>query len=114
MFEGNAIPWAYNENNLIKFIELYKDLLIFWHNKVPNFIYDCNYEEITNDPKKIIKEILGFCNLKLEDDCINFHQRNNAIKTVSVNQDRNPIHKNSINQSDYFKPYFDFLNKINS
>lgn len=114
MFEGNAIPWAYNENNLIKFIELYKDLLIFWHNKVPNFIYDCNYEEITNDPKKIIKEILGFCNLKFEDDCINFHQRNNAIKTVSVNQARNPIHKNSINQSDYFKPYFDFLNEINS
>ncbi len=114
MFEGNSIPWAYNESNLLKFIELYKDLLNFWHNKTPNFIYDCNYEEITNDPKKIIKQILEFCDLEFENNCLNFHQKNSAIKTVSVNQARKPIYKNSVNQSDYFKPYLDFLNKLDS
>ena len=112
MFEGNAIPWAYNENNLLKFIKLYKDLLNFWHNKTPNFIYDCNYEEITNNPNKIIREILEFCDLKFEDNCLNFHRKISSIKTVSVNQARKPIYKNSVNQSDFFKPYLDFLNKI--
>ena len=75
-------------------------------------IYDCNYEEITNNPNKIIREILEFCDLKFEDNCLNFHRKISSIKTVSVNQARKPIYKNSVNQSDFFKPYLDFLNKI--
>lgn len=112
MFEGEALPWSYEENNLIAFINLYKDLLNFWRQKIPNFIYDCHYEELIDSPKDNIKKILEFCDLKFEENCINFHQTNSVIKTVSVNQARSSIYNKSINQSSYFETYFDFLKKL--
>ena len=57
-YEGWALPWSYNQQYLIKFINLYKELMIFWQSKMPNHIYDCHYENLVNNPiietKKLI------------------------------------------------------------
>ncbi len=105
-FEINSLKWSNNQNNLVKYIEIYLDLMKFWNNKIPNFIYKLNYESLINNEENQIKELISFCELKWEKDCLKFNKKSNPIKTVSITQARNPIYKTSLNS---FKNYYDYL-----
>ena len=83
----------------------------FWKKNIPGFIYDINYENLIADPQNQIKDMLSFCNLKWEQNCIEFHKNKRAIKTVSSSQARSKIYSSSINS---YKNYQKFLAKLNS
>ena len=111
-FEGWSLPWSYNQEYLVKFIDLYKELMLFWHSKIPNYIYDCHYEKLVNDPINETKKLISFCNLDWEDNCLDHTKNKTGIKTVSIAQARNPIHKNSVNLNEEYLKYLNFLNNI--
>lgn len=111
-YEGWALPWSYNQQYLIKFINLYKELMTFWHSKMPNYIYDCYYENLVSNPIEETKKLINFCNLEWEDSCLDHTKNKTGIKTVSIEQARKPIHKNSVNLNESYLKYLDFLNQI--
>ena len=111
-FEGWALPWSYSQKYLIKFIELYRDLMTLWHSKMPNYIYDCQYENLVNNPADETKKLIKFCNLEWEENCLDHTKNKTGIKTVSIQQARKPIYKNSVNLSESYLEYLDFLNQI--
>ncbi|WP_435162926.1 tetratricopeptide repeat-containing sulfotransferase family protein [Candidatus Pelagibacter bacterium nBUS_25] len=111
-FEGWALPWSYNQEYLVKFIDLYKELMAFWHMKMPGYIYDCHYEKLVNDPIEETKKLINFCNLTWDENCLDHTKNKTGIKTVSIEQARNPIHKKSVNLNENYLKYLDFLNKI--
>ena len=61
------------ENDLVKYISLYLDLMKFWNKKIPNFIYNLDYQKLIGNQKEEIqkhirdREIL--LNTFFEDDC---------------------------------------------
>ena len=69
----------------------------FWQEKLPNFIYDINYEKLTENKEDQVKKLLKFCNLNWEEDCLNFNKKGPPIKTVSITQARKAIYKTSVN-----------------
>ena len=111
-YEGWALPWSYNQEYLVKFIDLYKELMIFWHTKMPGYIYDCHYEKLVNDPVEETKKLIQFCNLEWDENCLDHTKNKTGIRTVSIEQARNPIYKKSVNLSKNYLKYLDFLNKI--
>ena len=106
LFGGNRTDWTYNEKNIIKYINIYRDLMQFWKNKIGNYIYEIKYEGLVENKEVEIKKMLEFCNLNWQPDCLEFYKKKNPIKTVSINQSRKPIYKDSVNKS---KNYKDFL-----
>ena len=111
-FEGASLPWSYDQQYLIKFINLYKNLMSFWHSKIPGYIYDCNYESLVNNPIDETKKLIKFCNLEWEENCLDHTKNKTGIKTVSIEQARKPIYKNSVNLNNSYIKYLDFLNQI--
>ena len=102
--------WSYDENNIAAYYNLYKDLINFWKEKIPNFIYDVNYESLVKDKEKKIKEIINFCDLDWDARCLQPHKNNKTpIKTVSINQARKEIYKSSLNS---YSNYSKYLNKM--
>ncbi len=112
VFEDINMPWSYDQNELIQFIDIYKNFMKFWHNKIPNYIYDCHYEKIVNDKETETKKLIKFCNLDWEDRCIDHTKNTNGIKTISISQARKPIYKSSINLSNFYKGNLKFLEDI--
>ena len=54
-----------------------------------NNILSISLEELSSHPKKISKNIYQFCNLKWDEKCLDFSNRNNLFsKTASNNQIR--------------------------
>ena len=111
-FDGGHLPWSYNEETLVQFIKEYEKLISFWNNKLPNQIYNCEYENLINNQLDETKKIIGFCNLDWQDNCIDHTKNDTGIKTVSISQARKPIYKSSIKLSDNYLKYLNFLQKI--
>ena len=104
VFDMN-INWSYDQKDLLNFYLNYQSLMKFWAEKIPNFIYDIQYENLINNPQLETENLLRFCNLNWEDDCLNYFNNKRAIKTVSAPQARKPIYKSSLNSSNNFEIY---------
>ena len=110
-FDG-SLDFCYTEKELGNYYNLYKDLMNFWSEKIPNQFLDVKYENLINNSEHEIKKIIDYCGLNWEDNCLNFANSKNPIKTVSVGQARMPIYKTSLKSSQKFKPYLKELFKI--
>ena len=91
--------WAYDQEEMANYYLIYKDLMNFWNNKFPNRIFNINYEDLINNSEVKTKEIIDYCELEWEDQCLKHQNNKNPIKTLSVNQANKPIYNTSINIS---------------
>jgi len=103
-FASNSMDWSYSQNDIGKYYKLYLKLINFWKEKLPFSIYEAKYENIVKNPDDEIKNLIKFCNLEWDPDCLNFHKKSKTpIQTVSVAQARKPIYKTSVNSNSGFK-----------
>ena len=109
-FEG-GLNFSYNQKELAKYYKLYLDLMNFWLDLFPDSIYEAKYEKITNNTEYEIREILKFCELSWENNCLYFHNNRTPIKTMSTAQARQPIYKSSVNSFDKYSSFLEDINK---
>ena len=112
MFDSPGLGWAYNQNYLTKYVNLYSGLMSFWKKELGDFIYESHYEKLVTEQVNETKNILKFCNLEFEESCINYTDNNIPSRTVSVLQVREKIYKSSVNLSEKYYKYFPFLKQI--
>ena len=75
----------------------YQRMMDHWHEVLPGFVLDVNYEEVVDDLETQVRRILDFCNLPFEEACLRFHETERAVKTASSEQVRQPIYSSSVN-----------------
>jgi tetratricopeptide (TPR) repeat protein len=112
LFGGNRTDWTYDINNIQKYVKIYREMMDFWKNKIDKKIYEINYEDLVNNQEIEIKYLLNFCNLEFEKECLQHHKSNNPIKTVSINQSRQPIYKDSIESNLKYKNFNNLFKDI--
>ncbi len=97
--------WKYNEIELIEYYKLYEEIMNFWDSKFKDKIFHIQYEDLIKDSNNKIKNLIKFCNLEWDENCLNHDKNNMPIKTLSLNQANKPIYSSSINSSDNYKTY---------
>ena len=107
-FDSDNLNWCYDQKELVSYYNLYSELMNFWQKKIPGFIYEANYENIVKNQEYESKNMIKFCGLDWDPNCLNFHKNNKTpIKTASVVQARKPIYKSSLRLSDKYLKYFE-------
>ncbi len=109
---SNSMPFTNNLEDIGHFYKLYENLIVFLKKKFPKIIYDIEYSKLVENPKHEIKELLNFCELKWDDNCLKHHENDRAIKTASSTQARKPIYKTAIKSSDRYKDYLKNVKSI--
>ena len=105
-FSSNTMFWAYDQKSIAEYYILYSDLMEFWKSKFKDDIYEVNYEKIVNSPEKEVKKMISFCDLKWEQECLNFYKnKKTPVQTVSVSQASKPIYTTSINSNELYVKY---------
>ena len=61
---------------------------------------------------KSLFSLLNFYNLEFEQECLQHHKSKNPIKTVSINQSRKPIYKDSIESNRKYKNFNNLFKDI--
>ena len=72
LFSSGKIKFAYEMGEIVDYYNLYNDLMKYWDNLLPNFIFDLKYENLISDTKDEIKNLLNYCDLDWSNDCLDF------------------------------------------
>ncbi len=111
-FGTKIMDWSYDVDNIFNYWIYYNDVMKFWTKKYNNYIYDLSYENLVNNKEEETKKLFNFCQLEWNDKVFDFYKNAKTIRTVSINQVKKPIYQNSVNSSENFTRYFDFLNRF--
>ena len=99
------INFSYNLRDLAEYYKLYKDIIVFWKKYFRKKIYDLNYESLVTNSENEIKNLLKFCELEWDENCLNPEKNTRVIKTISYNQARQPIYKTSLKSYSNYDNY---------
>ena len=98
-----GVDFSYDLIELGEYYNLYRDVMLFWNNILPNYYVNIFYEELINDPKKQIEKLLNVCNLEWNESCMQFYNNKHFMSTgsnsINIHQ---PIYKTSMQ---YWKRY---------
>ena len=107
-FPNGTIDYSYNLNKVVEYYNLYFDLMNYWKNLFPNFIFNVKYENLVSNTEKEIRSMLNFCDLEWDNNCLDYFKNKRAVKTASDIQARSKIYTSSI---DSWKKYDKYLNE---
>ncbi len=108
-FSVQGHGYAYDMDDLVEFYKLYIDLMSFWRERYPKSIYDLCYEDLTENQEQETRRLLEFCDLEWEEQCLDFHKTERAVKTVSAVQVRKKMYKGS---SEAWRKYEKYLQSL--
>jgi tetratricopeptide (TPR) repeat protein len=115
LFAG-IYPFSYDLEELANYYVAYRNLIDHWQSVIPGVIHVVRYEELVTRPKAIIEDLLSYCGLSWEDECLNFHKSVQASTTASAVQVRSNIFQSSIgkwrNYEEQLKPVSDILGEF--
>lgn len=99
---GVMMPYASTPEKIAYYYACIEALTTHWKNKYDD-VFVIDYENLVNTPQTQLVPLLKSLNLKWSENCLNFHQSKNTVKTASVWQVRNPLYKNSIGRWKHYK-----------
>ena len=111
-FAGPSLSFSYNLDNLGNFFNLYKKLMKNWNEKFGKDIYNLSYEKLVSDQKKETEQLLKFCGLDWDINCLQPHKNRNKVATASLAQVRSPVYKSSIRKWENYSSYLTELTQI--
>ncbi|MEL6511251.1 MAG: sulfotransferase [Pseudomonadota bacterium] len=80
-----------------QYIALYERVIAFWKARIPDAIYEVAYEDLIAHPQDETRKLVAACSLDWDEACLNFHQTEREVKTLSLHQVRQPIYASSTN-----------------
>jgi len=90
-------PFSYDLTELGEYYLQYQRLVDHFHEVIPGFVLDVQYEDVVGDFETQVHRILDYCGLPFEEACLRFHETTRAVKTASSEQVRQPIYASSVN-----------------
>jgi len=78
------------------YFRMFDSLVKKWLDLYRDRIHIVDYESLTKDPEQSIHAMLQFCELDMEQTCLDFHKNKSAVATASAMQVREPIYRGSV------------------
>jgi hypothetical protein len=74
----------------------YNRLMDHWKAALPLNIFELQYENMIVDQEGMTRKLVDFLDLEWDDSCLNFHQTERSVQTISQWQVRQPIYTTSV------------------
>ena len=94
--------FTYSLEDLGNYYTDYIKAMNHWHNVYGKDIYTVHYDNVINKTEETIRELIDYCNLPFQKECLEFYKSSRPVKTPSAEQVRQPIYKSGLN---YWKNY---------
>lgn len=104
--------YSYDLESTTEFYLLFKQLATLWLKLYPDNFYLINYEKLVNDPVNEARQLIDFCNLSWQEQCVNIHQNSAPVATASALQVRSPINNRSIGNWKKYDAYLDSVKEV--
>jgi tetratricopeptide (TPR) repeat protein len=115
MFATNFQHYHYNLDLLDcgRYYLGFDALIAHWRSVMPDCLLEVQYETLVSDPERQVRNVLDFCELPWEAQCLDFHERPGSVATPSAVQVRQGIYTSSVERwrryGDGVQPLFELL-----
>ena len=103
------LSWGHKIQDIVDYIDIYRKTIDYFKKKYPKKIIDVELSKLSNHKEKETKRILEFCNIKFDNNYLDFDKNNKLFnKTNSFLQVKKKITKY---EDTKYQPYYYLLNK---
>ena len=97
--------------NLGAYYKQYQRIMRHWKTTLDYPILDISYESLVENPERKIRQLLAFCELPWDDQCLKFYGSSprRAVVTASYDQVRQPIYRKSLHRWKNYEQYLEPL-----
>ena len=106
-FANDSLEYCYSLDDILHYHELYEDLMQYWHQALPNRIYDLDYEALTERQEEETRNLINHLGLVWDYACLSPQDNTRGVATASNVQVRQKVYQGS---SEKWKRYLPFLN----
>jgi tetratricopeptide (TPR) repeat protein len=104
--------YSYDLESTTEFYLLFKQLTTLWLALFPENFYFINYEKLVNNPVNEAKQLIEFCDLSWQEQCVDIDQNSAPVATASAMQVRSPINNSSVANWKKYDAYLDGVKAI--
>ena len=79
---------------------------------LPGRIHRVIYEDLVQNPENEIRRLLDYCDLPFEEACLRFYETDRGIRTISSEQVRRPLYKDSVEQWRHYEQWLGPLKAV--
>jgi tetratricopeptide (TPR) repeat protein len=97
--------FTYSLDHIARYYSSYIKLMGHWDEVLPGKVLRMQYEDVVEDLEGSVRRMLGFCGLRFEAACLEFHNTDRRVHTASSEQVRRPINRDGIGQWRNFEPW---------
>ncbi|MBD3763618.1 MAG: sulfotransferase [Rhodobacterales bacterium] len=94
-FPDGTHLYAYDLRDLGLYYQGFVQAVDFWTARLRGRVHQVQYEDLVSDPENQTRRLIAACGLPWEDACLNHHQTERRVETLSVYQVRQPIYASS-------------------
>lgn len=111
LFSGNAYGYSYDLGELADHYVRFRRLVKHWQTVLPSQFRAIEYEELVADPLRISEEVMRFCGIPFEPECIDITRNATPVSTASSSQVRQAINRRGV---DAWRRYEQYLEPLQS
>jgi tetratricopeptide (TPR) repeat protein len=89
----------------------YERLMEHWRAVLPVRIMEVVYEDLVKNTEKTSRELVAYCGVDWDDNCLRFHENPRAVRTMSKLQVRRPIYSSSVGKWRRYAEHLEPLRK---
>ena len=104
--------FSYYLSDIAHYYRDYVSLMNHWNEVFPDQIHLVHYEHVVSDLEGQVRKLLDYCGLPFEEQCVQFHKTERAVRTASSEQVRQPLYKSGVDQWRNFEPYLTEMQQL--
>jgi hypothetical protein len=106
-FSTKELGYCYDLLDVVRYYQMYQELMLFWDKHYPEKIYHLDYEQLTTDQESETKKLIQYLGVDWEEACLFPEKNKRYVKTVSKLQVREKVYKGSSEEWKKFEKYLD-------
>ncbi len=103
--------FSYGLEDLGRYYSDYVELMAHYDAALPGRVHRVIYEDLVEDTEAQVRQLLDYCGLEFEPQCLRFFENERPVRTASSEQVRQPIYKSGV---DHWKHYEQWLGPLKS
>lgn len=105
-------PYASDLRQLGLVYRQYERLMRHWKQVLKLRMMEVRYEDLVADQERVTREIIQFCDLDWNAACLRPHESKRAVSTLSYEQVRRPVYRDSVGRSAKFEEHLGPLKEV--
>jgi predicted Zn-dependent protease len=111
-FFARGQNFSYSLEDIGKYYCDYVELMAHFDRVLPGRMHRVFYERMVDETEIEVRQLLSYCGLPFEAQCLKFFENDRPVRTASSEQVRQPIYREGVDHWRNFEPHLDPLKHV--